>query len=160
MLATGWRRGARAWATAVAVMLLSIALLKLVFVHCDRAGGLGSPSGHTASAALIYGGGAALLLRLRTPAAAALAGLAAAIIGATRLALHLHSPADVLAGAAIGIACATLLAHLAGPRPRAQPLRYFAPEALAAMVLLHGMHLHLEEAIRRLAIAWLHPPGC
>ena len=48
-----------------------------------------------------------------------LAALAAFIIGITRLALGVHSPAEVVIGAGVGLAGALALPMLAGPRTAA-----------------------------------------
>jgi membrane-associated phospholipid phosphatase len=152
--AAGWRRGAIAWVVAVAVTFAAILAAKVAvdvwldFLQPET--GLRSPSGHTAAAAVTYGGLLALLAprrwrpRWSAPLAAA---LVAAVIGTTRLALHLHSRADVLSGAVIGIAGVMLLAQLAGERPpgmrRALPLI----AAVGVMILCHGEHLDTEEGI-------------
>lgn len=154
----GWRRGARAWASAFGLMLASMAGLKLLLASCG--GGLTSPSGHTAAAALVWGGGAALLLRASRWQMAAAAGLAALFVGATRLALHVHSPLDVLVGGLVGIGCALLLHRLAGPMPAAVRPQRLLPGLVLAMLLLHGAHFHIEAAIRALALGWLRPGAC
>jgi len=157
---TGWRQGARAFAVALAATFGTIAALKLALASCDPNAALRSPSGHTASAALIYGGGAALLLRLRPPAGLALAAAAAAAIAATRLGLRVHTPADVLTGAAAGLLGTALLLRQAGPRPTASRLWPLLLTSLVCAAALHGRHLHIEQALRRIALGWLHAAGC
>jgi membrane-associated phospholipid phosphatase len=158
--ATGWRRGARAAALALAATFGAVLLLKMALARCDPAAGLRSPSGHTAAAALVYGGGAALLLRRPWPQAALLAALAAFVIAASRLALQVHSVADVLTGAAIGVSGAVLLIALAGPRPRGARLWPLGAAALGCAVLLHGQHAGLEAVLRHLAFGLFHREGC
>lgn len=150
----GWRDGARAWARAAAACLLAIALLKILVAGCGA--GLRSPSGHTASAALVWGGLLALAFRAGPLGAAALAAPIAAGVGATRVALGFHTLADVWAGGAVGVAAAAFWGHTARRRPNR--LRW-APVAAAAALLalaIHGQHLQVEGALRRLAL-WLHP---
>lgn len=160
LLAAGWPRGAAAWAAAVPATLLSVLLAKLTIAACGTLlpfHGLRSPSGHTASAAVVYGGLLSLLLpaprrgRPRPFAAIVLAGVFAVVFGGTRLALHVHSRSDVLVGAALGVAGALLLAQLAGPRP--PHLRVAIPLAVAFAVVLvfHGEHLRAEDQIDRVA---------
>ena len=160
----GWRRGAIAWAVAVSGTLLAVILAKLVVAAC--AGllplhGLKSPSGHVASAAVVYGGLLALLLPepargARRPFAALLLAAAfATLFAGTRLALHVHTRSDVVAGACLGIAGALALTRLAGPRPsglsRAVPL----VAALVVVLMFHGRHLRAEDQIDRVArLVW------
>lgn len=160
----GWRRGAVAWALAVLGTLLAVALTKLVVVATSGIvplHGLKSPSGHVASAAVVYGGLVALLLPepargARHPfVALLLAAMFATVFASTRLALHVHTRSDVLAGALLGMAGALALARLAGPRPsrltRAAPVL----AAVAMALLFHGRHLHAEEQIDRFArLVW------
>jgi membrane-associated phospholipid phosphatase len=160
LLLAGWPRGALAWSVVVPGTLLAVLVAKLLVAAC--AGwlplhGLRSPSGHTASAAVIYGGLLALLLPepgrgARRPfAALVLAGVFAVLFGGTRLALHLHSRSDVLAGAALGIAGALALARLAGPRPSRLRVAIPLAAALAVVVLFHGEHLRAEDQIDRMS---------
>ena len=160
LLVAGWPRGAAAWTVVVPGTLFAVLVAKMAVVDCGALlplHGLRSPSGHTASAAVIYGGLLALLLPApqrglgRPMAAFLLAGVFAATFGGTRLALHVHSRSDVLAGAALGIGGALALAYLAGPRP--SRLRVALPLAtvLAMVVLLHGQHLRAEDQIDRVS---------
>lgn len=160
----GWRRGALAWALAVLGTLLAVVLAKLAVAATSGMlplHGLKSPSGHVASAAVVYGGLVALLLPepargARHPFVALLLAAAfATLFAGTRLALHVHTRSDVLAGACLGIAGALALTRLAGPRPsrltRAAPVL----AALAMVLLFHGRHLHAEDQIGRFArLVW------
>jgi membrane-associated phospholipid phosphatase len=150
----GWRRGAAAWLVGIAVTLAVVLLAKLVAHACAPLPlvSLQSPSGHTAAAAVVYGGLLALSAPRgwRTPLLAAAAALAIAVlIGGSRIALGVHSRSDVLVGALLGVAGAVLLARLAGPRPpglhRVLPLA----AALAIVIIFHGAHLHAEDGIVR-----------
>jgi membrane-associated phospholipid phosphatase len=148
----GWRRGALAWLVAVGLSFTSVLALKLVFVTCGPALGLPalrSPSGHTAAAAVIAGGIAVVLGR-GGQQVAAIAGLAAALIGVTRVVLGLHSPAEVAVGGALGILGMLGFAALAG-KPPALRLRWLFAAIVAVALLLHGQHLNAETTIRAVA---------
>lgn len=156
LLAAGWPRGAAAWVTVVPATLLAVLLAKLLIAACGTLlpfHGLRSPSGHTASAAVVYGGLLSLLLPepprgLRRPLMAlVIAGVFAVLFGGTRLALHVHSRSDVLAGAALGIAGALVLARLAGPRPSRLRVAIPLAAALAMVLIFHGRHLRAEDQI-------------
>lgn len=73
-----------------------------LFVH--HAADAGFPSDHATAAFAIA---MAVWLRLRLPGAAAL--VLATVLGLARVAIGVHYPGDVLAGAGIGIACALVL---------------------------------------------------
>lgn len=155
----GWRRGAAAWLVVIAATLVAVVLGKVVVHACGPLTllNLRSPSGHTASAAAVYGG----LLALLAPRgwrvwllAAAGAAAVAALIGGSRLALGVHTESDVLVGAAVGVAGAVTLAHLAGERPKGRDLSFRAlavAAAVAIVILFHGTHLHAEDGIARLS---------
>lgn len=152
----GWHRGALAWSGVIASTWVVILLLKLACLACGSLGveGLHSPSGHTASAATAVGGFLGLAVRRAggswrwtVPISAGLA----VTIGLSRLALHAHTPMDVLVAGVIGVLGAVALVRLAGPPPHR--LR-FSPvvAALAGLILLlHGSHAPAEAAIQRLA---------
>jgi membrane-associated phospholipid phosphatase len=164
LAAAGWRRGAGAWILVVVTMLAVILAGKVIAYACAGTllldTGLKSPSGHTASAAVVYGGLCSLLAPVRwRPRVLALgaAALVAFVIGMTRLALHAHTQVDVLVGAVIGIAGAVLLAHLAGERPAG--MRRVGPLAVAigVVIVFHGARLEAESKIQSLAhLLW--PP--
>ena len=166
---SGWWRGLAAWVLAVGGVLATVLVLKIVFAACSRvlAGtGINSPSGHTASACIVYGGIAFLLLRGRvaTPILVILPALIAALFGATRLVLQVHTAGDVAVGTATGMAGILALAWLAGPaaaqhvRPRNKAMLLVI--AVLIMVSLHGRHLNAEVTIRDFAFAhWLPVPA-
>lgn len=160
LAAAGWRRGAAAWALVVPATLLAVLLAKLVVAACGTwlpFHGLHSPSGHTASAAAVYGGLLALLLPESRPglrralAVLLLAGIFAVLFGDTRLALHVHTRSDVLAGAALGMAGALALAKLAGPRPAGLRVAIPLAAAVAVVLVFHGHHIRAEEQIDRVS---------
>ncbi len=159
LIVMGWRRAALAWVFVIAAVLGVILLGKLFAVSCATHlpawWQLYSPSGHTASAAVVYGSLMALLIPFRRPAPmAALCAIGfAAIIGASRIILGYHSPTDVLVGAPVGVAGAYILIKLAGPRP--QQLRHLKPVLATVCVtatLLLGRQLQAETLIGRFAL--------
>jgi membrane-associated phospholipid phosphatase len=151
----GWRRGALAWALVVGATLGLILGAKLLTYACGGhlppAWHLRSPSGHTGSAGVVAGGLVGLLTAARHRVALGLAAALAAslLIGATRLALGVHTGADVLAGAASALLGTASLLRLAGPRPAR--LRHL-PAILALLLLTafvqHGARLDAEARIR------------
>jgi membrane-associated phospholipid phosphatase len=154
LLLAGWWRGAGAWFLAVPGTLGVVLVAKMSTMACQDLlppVGLLSPSGHTASAAIVYGGVLALIFG--GPLAAALCAAAVGgLVGYTRLALDVHTLADVVAGSLIGVAGAVALAVLAGPRP---PLRRgwigMAAVLIAVLAMFHGRHVYAEMHISRLS---------
>jgi membrane-associated phospholipid phosphatase len=154
LAALGWRRGALAWLVAVGLSFAVVLVLKLAFATCGPALGLPSlhsPSGHTAAAAVLAGGLAALLCHRRRVVFVA-AGLAALLIGVTRVVLGYHTPPEVLLGGATGIAGALGFAALAGLAPSLR-LRWLFAAVVVVAVLLHGQHLDAEPRIRTMAFS-------
>lgn len=161
---SGWKRGALVWMVGASGTLACLAVLKIVFLACGwrwTQGELVSPSGHAASAALFYGGfpllvlrpgGVGRYLRLLIPFAVA------ALIGASRLVLRYHQPAEVMLGGAIGIAGAFLLPLLAGPPPPL-PLRRMVLPAFLVLALMHGSRLQAETLLRHFSIDGIWPPA-
>jgi membrane-associated phospholipid phosphatase len=150
-IATGWRRAALVWLLVVPATLLIVSLGKLYGFGCENdvpnSWGLHSPSGHTASAALIGGGLALLLLpvRRRMVTVLSFAAASAIVIGGSRLSLQLHSSAEVLVGAAIGIAGTWILVWQAGERPaQSRHLPLTAAILLCGAVVFHGTHIPVE----------------
>ena len=148
----GWQRGCFAWLAAVggtfAVMLLLKGGLDVMVCLCGS-DYLFSPSGHVAAATVVYGGLAILTLRGVLPPVlvGAMPVLVAALVGATRLTLMVHTPGEVLAGAAVGLAGAAVLAAAVGPRHHS-PAWPMSAAAVCASFLLHGAHLPAEDLIR------------
>ncbi len=158
LLALRWRRGALAWGACVAGVLAVMLVLKLVALACGAHfawTGVVSPSGHTATAAVVYGGLFALLAppsRTGTLVAAAAGGLVALGVGLTRLALHVHTPADVLVGAAVGVAGAVLMRRLAGKRPARPASPWLLAGTCLVLLVFHGNKLQAETRLRWLAL--------
>ncbi len=161
LLGLRWFRGAFAWTAAVCFTLGTILVLKIVCTACAThlaITGLQSPSGHTASACLVYGGLFVLLDRRPSrmlPALLLAAGLAF-IVGSSRIALHAHTLSDVAVGAVVGLAGVFVLVALAGPRPPLMSRWPLGAAVLAIVVIFHGVRLPAEDAIRIFALSdWI-----
>jgi membrane-associated phospholipid phosphatase len=158
LLMLGWRRGALAWVLGVGGVLVTMLVLKLIVFACIWRLpwlGLSSPSGHTAAAAVVYGGLLALLVPRQRggPLLAALAGGAlASLVGFTRLAMRVHTVPDVVVGAAVGVAGAVLLRSFAGVRPERLSSPRLVLAVCVAIGLFHGHRLAAETRIRWLAL--------
>ena len=160
LLAVGRRRDAMAWSIGVAGTLATMLLLKLaVFVALgpEAQGALRNPSGHTASGTVVYAGLFVLLGSHLAPRVlmVLLVGLGFGIVfGATRLALHVHTLADVMVGAAVGLAGTLALACMVSPRRVRKPDRgtmMVTAAALLGLLALHGRTLHAEGEIASIA---------
>ena len=104
-----------------------------------------SPSGHTATAAVVVGGLIALMTG-RHWAVLMVAVLAAALIGTSRVVLGFHSIPEICIGAAAGIAGAWALSRFCGSPPSRRPMSLLAVAGVLAL-LLHGLRLPAEAAI-------------
>ncbi len=180
----GGRRAAAGWALAVGGVLLSLLALKLWAGACSGAGvaggggvlreaGLRSPSGHTAAGGIVYGGLLALALRRGAWGSALCCLGVAGVFGASRLALGVHTPADVAAGCAVAAAGGAVLtrgwkrgggaqaaARGGGAADRAAGGAGVWAWGAAALVLvwvLHGRRLGAEPVIASVATHWLRP---
>ncbi len=171
-----WRVAA-AWLLTICGVLGGVLVLKVLCFACGwlvpefgpEQLALRSPSGHAASAAVAYGGVAALLaprMRLGRVPAASLAALVAAagmaaLIGLTRVQLGAHSLSEVFVAAFIGLTGAVVFTRLAGQQiSRRSGLPVLLGVALV-LLLFHGRHLPAEaiiqnsaaEALRRWVVA-------
>ena len=158
----GWRRGVFAWLGVTGATFGVVLVLKLIFLGCEPVFApwlLNSPSGHTATAAVLAGGLVALLTG-RQIAVLPVALLAAVAIGTSRLELGVHSTVEVVIGGAVGVTGAVVLCALAGPPPSRRPVSLLAIAVVVA-VLLHGVRLPAEDAIRRVSLGLLDfVPAC
>ena len=158
LLAQGWRRGAAAWGMAIVCTFATMLVLKVLFLACSSSFGtadIRTPSGHVAAATVITGGLAALLLRRRA-SVLSLAGLAAVLIGISRLVLGVHSFPEVVLGACVGLGGAWGLMLLAGRPPVSINGARIAMIAGVVLAIFHGMHLPAEAHIRSTASRLAH----
>lgn len=147
---TGWRRAAWVWALMVVVGFATVLAAKLFALCVPLPFAIRSPSGHTAGAAMVYGGLAALL-PLTVRARLLIAVLVALAIGATRLALGMHTPAEVVLGGLLGVAAVAVFCRLIGPPPAGLALWRGLALALLVGVVFHGRHIAAETPIRAAA---------
>ena len=160
---TGWARGALVWLVAVIITFGLIALLKIILAACGPVhfgGEVQSPSGHTAAAAIVYGGLIALIIR-RCGAGIGWAMLPAplvvVLIGLSRIEIGAHTPAEVVVGGLIGCVATLVMLILAGAPPLRLRLRWLVGPACVVAVAMHGYHLHAEDGLREIGegYAWL-----
>lgn len=149
-----WWRGAVAWVATVGVTLALILFLKLRFFACDQMTAealVRNPSGHTAAAAVVYGGLAVVVVRSfremkrgLLPVTIAISTLIAVVIGVSRLELDKHSVLEVFVGSAIGVAGAVSFAVLAGPPKPNLRFDRLLLLSLAVIVVFYGTELPIE----------------
>lgn len=154
----GWYRGAVAWLLGIGGTFSVMLSLKLLFIACHHQiapeVNLRTPSGHTAAAAVVLGALIALtsLSSVNRTKVAVVSAIGAAILfGLSRLALGVHSVAEVIVGGLIGSAGAVVLVGLAGPPPPELRTDRLAAVVLAVVILFHGFHLPAEAEIYRTA---------
>ena len=163
MALIGWARGALVWLTAVVGTFGVIALLKIILAACGPVhigGEIQSPSGHTAAAAIVYGGLIALIVR-RCGMGICLAFLPAPVvvllIGLSRIELGAHTPAEVVIGGLVGCVGTLAMLLLVGAPPLRFNLRWIVGPAVIVAVAMHGYHLNAEDGLREIGgrFAWL-----
>lgn len=154
----GWRRGALAWSIAIVGTFALMLVLKLGFGACGHLIGNGdieSPSGHTAAAGVFYGGIFAYLAeRLfgRTAISLLAILIVVVLVGVSRVVLGAHTVAEAIVGALVGSLAALMMVRGAGPPPeKGKRLAAFLLPACLLIVLLHGIRLPAEAAIRHYA---------
>lgn len=155
MTCLGFRRVMLQWAVAVAAVWGAVLAAKAAWLGAAYGQGMDlvSPSGHTASACIVYGGLALLLLRgSARPSLAALVPLGiTALIGYTRIATSAHTALDVVLGAAVGLAGLACLAWAAPPAPRLSGWPVLIT-GLTVLTFTHGLQLPAEAALRRVVL--------
>lgn len=165
ILSRCWKT-ALAWLIAMGGVLAVMLVLKLGIGACGPAlgaGALDSPSGHTASATMLYGGIATILFpRLNRAQRFLLAIVIALLFGASRVILHDHSVVEVLVGGAVGLSGLALFIRLKGkgPGPTRLP-RLSIMFVLACVALLeHGHRMTVEHRIHSFAALRLRALIC
>ena len=161
MLLLGDRKAFLIWIVCTGATLSFVLLGKMTCYACSgffpADWELHSPSGHTASAALVYGGLAALMIKtsrpfLVTAAASAFFGI---LIGATRLYLGVHTTGDVITGLTAGFTGAMLICLLHRKVPAGLKVSHSAGIAiplLLVIAVMHGHNLDAEMKIQKGAI--------
>jgi len=145
---------------SVALCLVTMGLLKVVFIGCGHflpSLEIRSPSGHAAMAMTVYGTLANIIARFyrgwRVTLAKVLALYLIAVIAVSRFLLEYHSIMEVVAGLVVGVVLVGFSAFLlrgtqAGGDLR---LRYFVGLILVAMLALYGTHVPGEVFIDKIA---------
>jgi membrane-associated phospholipid phosphatase len=156
LLAIGAVASALRWLVAVGLCMGGIGLLKIYFFACPAGEALQSPSGHSGSAALVYGALAALLsaqLDGRARLALRIAGaLLIAAIALSRLVLQVHTVLDVMAGLLVGIVTlAWFLSDRPGRQAPASALGLLTVGLVAILVTLQGQQLRAEGALHKIS---------
>lgn len=155
---------ALAWTVAMGGVLGVMLVLKLGIGACGPAlgaGALDSPSGHTASATMLYGGIATILFpRLSSSLRIMLALAVALLFGASRVVLHDHSVIEVVIGGIVGLGGLAIFMHLRGPGPTRLP-RVWIMLVLACIAMLqHGHRMTVEHRIHSFATLRLRALIC
>ena len=158
LLQRRWRL-AGAWVVAIGSVLGILLILKLANFACGwrvpllGPGGfdLNSPSGHTGAATVTFGAIAGLLasrsqlgIRGAVVIAAVVAGI---VIGISRLALGVHSIAEVVLAFGIGLIGAGLFAALAGREKRPHSAVPVLAASVVVVIWAHGARLQAETVL-------------
>ncbi|WP_448203287.1 phosphatase PAP2 family protein [Azospirillum sp. sgz302134] len=165
-----WRRhstlAAARWLTALALLVMAVLLLKVGGRACDvhlfdeR---MNSPSGHAALSAAVYGTAGVLASRhldgwRRNGFLLAVFGVVAGV-AVSRVTLHRHSVAEVLAGLALGglavAAFAQSLSRFAGAHLNLNPLAVAVVILFGSITVTLGDRSYAEPFLRH-AVAFLH----
>ena len=85
-----------------------------------------------------------------------MAALAAVVIGISRLALGMHSPAEVVIGAGVGLRAPGAAAARRARHRRTSTGGASRCIAVAVVVMFHGLHLPAEAHIRSTAWRFAH----
>ncbi len=163
LLGRRWRAAA-SWILAVGSVLGVMLVLKLGIGACGwelGIPGLNSPSGHTASATVLYGGVSTLLLPgLRGLSRILPAILIAVLFAVSRVLLHDHSILEVSIGGVVGLCGVGLFARLCGPVPPGVRLVWLSIVVAVVAVTAHGNRMTAEQHIHSFATLWLRARLC
>ena len=156
LFACGRVRLGRSWLLTVVAALAVMVGLKLAFGIWLGLGApldIRSPSGHVASATVVYGGLTLLLTRSRRTSLL-FAALIASLVGATRLLLRAHSVPEVAVGAVVGVTAVAAFGRLtAREKPLAPALRVaLVPVGVATAAFLYGHHSGVEFTLDRIEL--------
>lgn len=173
LLLLGRRRVALIWALVFLAVFGTMLLVKLAGYALQAVDpaprsweDVLTASGHVAAGAFAYGSLAGLLIGSARSAVrrSCLAALAVAVvIGATRIVLREHTPAEVAVGGLVGVAGAAAFAALAGEVLHGKRRLLLLTATLVAIAMLHGAHVTWESTIAaasaRAVQAWRGPPA-
>lgn len=152
------RAAALAWMKALAFCAIVTLLLKISFITCGRTWGLAvvSPSGHTSMSTAVY---AAIAVVLATQARRSqflvIVLSAVVLIGAialSRLALRVHTAAEVAIGLSIGLIAVYIFVrnYLPLPHPKINSVP-LAVGAFGVIIVLYGARLSAETLLYQFA---------
>jgi membrane-associated phospholipid phosphatase len=154
-----WRarqvRLAFVWSFAILGCAGVIGVLKLLLAACGPGldfAGMRSPSGHTAMSTAIYGSLSLVIGHSSPPVVRAVVYSGGILlisgIGASRLVLGYHAPAEVAAALIIGVcAVAGVRIMLAKRSAITLPVRWLIGAAVILVTLLHGKRWPAEQAL-------------
>jgi len=151
------KRDALRWVVAVGICMSGTALLKVAFFVCPPIDTLRSPSGHTASSALVYGGLALFVAEKakgwrRTATILAAVALVGAI-AVSRILLNSHTEIETVLGLSIGLTALAVLAVRYLPNRGADlQLRTLMLAAALTVALFHGRQLRAEGLFQAMGI--------
>ncbi len=144
------------WVACVGAVWLAVLCLKVVCLvtSASHTIGISSPSGHTASACVVYGGIAWLLGHRRAPILVWMTVFALTMtVGMSRIVVGAHNAAEVALGAIIG-ACGLAVLHLTGDTSPDMRPRPVIVAAVLVIALLHGTTLPIEKVMQRIVRTW------
>ncbi len=156
--ASGWHRGAIVWCVGTGATLAVMLALKLGMQACGPAlfgPTMDSPSGHTAAAGAVYGSIFAFINgRLGGPSSrrSVIVLAVVTLIGTSRVMLGAHSWPEACLGGIVGVVAAEAILRIAGEPTSRQPVLLSALPLLLVPLLLHGVHLGAEGAIREMPL--------
>ncbi|GEB37442.1 hypothetical protein GLI01_14770 [Gluconacetobacter liquefaciens] len=158
--AFGWMRGAIIWGalsgTALAILMLAKLMgLEWAYLFDNSARAL-SVSGHVSAGSAIYGSLLNFLLfrkRMNLLAYLPVPVLVACTLSYTRLILHIHTPAEVALGGALGVSVALASSRVLIPMPS----RLIIPTLAIMLIIIvsfYGEHSHTETFLQSQFSAW------
>lgn len=163
LLSRCWQT-ALAWTVTMGGVLGVMLVLKLGIGACGPALGMGaldSPSGHTASATMLYGGIATILFpRLSTTLRFMLAVAVGLLFGASRVVLHDHSVIEVVIGGIVGLGGLGIFMHFKGLGPSRLPRLWFMLVIAGLAIFEHGHRMTVEYRIHSFATLRLRALIC
>jgi membrane-associated phospholipid phosphatase len=145
---------------AVGACAAATLALKVVFLACGAAWGssIATPSAHASMSAVVYGAMAAVSTRRMSRwgrlSFVSLTGLLIGAIALSRIALHAHSPEEIILGLCVGITAAGVFAYCYARLPLQNPIKRRILLLGSAVILsaLYGVYIPFEELAYDLAL--------